>query len=255
MSIPTAQDHPGRLLRLPRTLVTGATSGIGWELALQLAGAGVPVVAIGRNALQLRALAAHSPLIETVAADLARIDTLADLAARLVERFPDLACLVNNAGIQCDRRMDDAGYGSAAIRGEIDINLVAPIVLTQALLPHLLSRQRAWIVNLTSVLAYAPRRSAAVYSASKAGLRLFTQALRGQLRGAPLLVVEVVMPLVDTPMTRGRGHGKLPASLAARALIEGLHAGSTDIRIGKARVVPLLQRWAPGLLSRILQRP
>lgn len=254
MNTRTVEHRAGKRLTLPRTLVTGATSGIGWELAVQLAGSGVPVVALGRDPQRLQALAACNPLIEVLAADLAQLGTLEELAAGLVLRHPDLGCVINNAGIQCDLRVDDAGYGSAAIRREIDVNLTAPLILTQALLPHLLSRQHAWIVNLTSALAYAPKRTAAVYSASKAGLRLFTQALRVQLRGAPIAVVEVVMPLVDTPMTQGRGGSKLPASLAARALIEGLRAGWTEIRVGKARAVPWLQRWSPRLLSHFLQR-
>jgi uncharacterized oxidoreductase len=62
------------------------------------------------------------------------------------------------------------------------------------------------------------------------------------------------MPLVDTPMTAGRGSGKVSAAHAAHQLIEGLRAGKPDIRIGKARWLPWLQRWAPRVLDRILQR-
>ncbi|MBI5259385.1 MAG: SDR family NAD(P)-dependent oxidoreductase [Burkholderiales bacterium] len=240
--------------RLPCTLVTGATSGIGRALALQLADAGVPVIALGRNPEALRALAAHSPLVTPCAADLAQIDSLPALAARLVAQHPGLGCLVNNAAIQNDLRLDDARCDSACIRHEVDVNLVAPMVLTQSLLHHLQARGSACIVNLSSGLAHAPKRSAAVYSATKAGLHLFTQALRVQMEGTPVRVVEAVMPLVDTPMTAGRGRGKLPAEQAARQLIAGLRAGQADIRIGKARWLPWLQRWAPGVLARILQR-
>lgn len=74
------------------------------------------------------------------------------------------------------------------------------------------------------------------------------------MEGEPVRVVEVVMPLVDTRMTAGRGSGKLSAAQAAQQLIEGLLAGKTDVRIGKARLLPWLHRWAPGVLTRILQR-
>lgn len=241
-------------LRLPRTIVTGATSGIGWELAIQLADAGVPVLAIGRNADRLRVLAARNRLIEVIAADLGHIEALPGLVARIVSQAPDVGCLINNAGLQCDLRVDDAGYDSAQIRREVDVNLVAPLVLAHALLPHFQSKQMSWIVNVTSGLGYAPKRTAAVYSATKAGLHLFTRALRLQMQGTSVRLVEVVMPLVDTPMTKGRGSSKLSAAQAARKLIEGLSAGRPDIRIGKARALPLMQRWAPGLLARILQR-
>ena len=62
------------------------------------------------------------------------------------------------------------------------------------------------------------------------------------------------MPLVDTPMTTGRGRAKLSAEQAARRLIEGLLAGDPHVHVGKARWLPWLQRWAPGVLARIMQR-
>lgn len=240
--------------RLPCTIVTGATSGIGRELARQLAGAGVRVVAIGRNGDELRALAAHSDLVATYRADLSEIDRLAQLAARIVSDHPDVGCLINNAGLQYDLRLDDASCSVGAMRREVDVNLVAPMILTQRLLPHLLTRRQSLIVNITSGLGYAPKRTAAVYSATKAGLHLFTRALRVQMEGASVRVVEAVMPLVDTPMTAGRGRGKLSAGEAARQLIDGLSAGKSDLYIGQARWLPSLQRWAPGVLARVLQR-
>jgi uncharacterized oxidoreductase len=254
MSIQALEQTSGRYPRLPCTIVTGATSGIGRALAIQLAEAGIPVIAIGRNLDQLRALAAHSGLMATYAADLGEIDCLPALAARIVSDHPGVGCLINNAGIQNDLRMDDASCDGGKIRHEVDVNLIAPMVLTHALLPHLQSKRLSWVVNVTSGLGYAPKRTAAVYSATKAGLHLFSQALRVQMQGATIRVVEVVLPLVDTPMTAGRGSGKLSAAHVAHQLIEGLLAGKPDIRIGKARWLPWLQRWAPSVLASILQR-
>lgn len=240
--------------RLPCTIVTGATSGIGRELARQLAIDGVKVIAIGRNADALRALATGSGQIAVYAADLSAIDDVPALAARIIAEHPDVGCLINNAGIQNNLRLDDVSCGVGAIRQEVDINLVAPMVLTQALLSHLQARRLSLIVNVTSGLGYVPKRTAAVYSATKAGLHLFTSALRVQMEGSTVRVVEAVMPLVDTPMTTGRGRAKLSAEQAARRLIEGLLAGNPHIHVGKARWLPWLQRWAPGVLARIMQR-
>lgn len=254
MSTQALKQIPRRQPNLPRTIVTGATSGIGRALAIQLIEAGVPVIAIGRNEDQLRELAARSGLVATYAADLSEIDALPALVARIVSAHPDVGCLINNAGIQNDLRVDDAPCDAAQICHEVDVNLVAPMVLTQALIAHLQRQPLGLVVNLTSALGYMPKRTAAVYSATKAGLHLFTQALRVQMAGTTVRVVEVVMPLVDTPMTAGRGGGKLPPAQAAHSLIEGLLAGKQDIRIGKARLLPWLQRWAPWMLARILQR-
>ncbi len=235
-----------------RSLVTGATSGIGLALTEQLAAAGLPVVALGRRTETLLALQARYPSLAVVQADLSALGQLDALARHLVSAFPDLCCVIHNAGIQHNVRFDAADYGLDAIRTEIDTNLVAPIALTRALLPQLLSRPQAWVVNVGSGLAFSPKRSSAVYSATKAGLHLFTQGLRVQMQGSPLYVVETVMPLVDTPMTLGRGQNKLSATEAAAQIIQGLQAGRQDIWVGKARGIPWLQRFAPSVLRRIM---
>lgn len=254
MNTPALNRSRSARARLPCTIVTGATSGIGLELTRQLAGAGVQVLAIGRHTEALRTLAARSDRVAIYAADLGAIDALPALAARLLAEHPEVGCLINNAGIQNNGRFDDASGGAGAIRHEVDVNLVAPMVLAQALLPHLQARRHGLIVNVTSGLGYVPKRTAAVYSATKAGLHLFTSALRVQMAGSTVRVVEAVMPLVDTPMTAGRGRNKLSAEQAAGQLIAGLQAGQPTVHIGKARYLPWLQRWAPRVLAKIMQR-
>src|SRR5690606_27083328 len=123
--------------------------------------------------------------------------------------------------------------------------------LTEILLPHM-ARPGGTICFLTSVLAYAPKNSAPVYCASKAGLRSFALALRRQLAPQGLRVVEIVPPLVATAMTGGRGRGKIPPEKAARAVLAGLAAGSDRIAIGKAGPALFLDRWAPRLLARMM---
>lgn len=236
-----------------RTIITGATSGIGYELAAQLSAAGVSVIALGRQPRQLAALAVLSSRIEPVAVDLTDRDAVRDVVSTLTASYADIDGLINNAGVQYDRRFDDPTYGPAEIEEELSVNLTAPVLLTHRLLPTLTRQPSATVVNVTSGLGYVPKRTAAVYSASKAGLRLFTDALRIQTRGTSVRVVEAVMPLVDTPMTRGRGRGKIAASDAAAQLIRGVALGHSVVRVGKARALPHLQRWAPSLLERLMQ--
>jgi uncharacterized oxidoreductase len=240
-------------LGLRAALVTGATSGIGWHLALQLADAGVHVVVVGRSASRLAELARLRPCISPLQADLADAGSLRALAERISAEAPELNCLIHNAAIQHNVRMDDAGYDLDAIEQEIDTNLLAPIALTHALLPALQLRERSWIVHLSSGLAYAPKRTSAVYSASKAALHLFGDALREQLRGSSVRVLEVVMPLVDTPMTHGRGRSKLAPDKAAAALLAGLSHPGGVVHVGQAKALPVLRRVAPGLLARVMR--
>ena len=251
---PTALQGSQTHVAMPRTLITGATAGIGRELALQLAQAGVPVLALGRNVQSLQALQDSSPRIATVVCDLSDVASLPDHAAQWVTLYPDLACVIHNAGVQDIVRMDDAGYGAGQLRQEVDINLVAPMVLTQALLPHLQSKQQACVVNITSGMGFAPKRTSAVYSATKAGLHLFSEALRAQLEGSTVRVVEAVMPMVDTAMSQGSAAGKISPAQAARELITGMNKGLSVVWVGKARAIPVLLRLAPSVLARVIQR-
>ena len=240
--------------RATTIVVTGASSGIGRDIAIALSERGSVVVAIGRNRDRLERLAADHERIEARVADIGRIGGLGPLVDDIVARHGQIDGLINNAAIQIDRRIDDTSYLDADIASEVEINLTAPMVLARRLLPHLQTRMRAVIVNLTSGLAFVPKRSAAVYSASKAGLHLFSEALRVQLRGSNVRVVEAVMPLVDTPMTAGRGRGKISSEDAAGAVVAGLWTGPETLYVGKARLLPPMLRLAPRMAARILQR-
>lgn len=253
--LPTVGRMTNRILPYPWPccLVTGATSGIGLHLVRQLAEAGVEVVALGRDVARLEALAARSAYLSVVQADLLDLDAIPALAARLVATHPRLAGVVLNAGVQHDVRFDADGYGPRQVRDEVAVNLTAPMLLAQALLPHLAAQPHATIACMTSVLAQSPKPRAAVYSATKAGLARFADALRLQLEPGPVRVVELVVPLVDTPMTAGRPGAKLPPEAAAAAILSGLRSGRPVVRVGKARAAAWLHRFAPWILARVMR--
>ncbi|MEZ4588730.1 MAG: SDR family NAD(P)-dependent oxidoreductase [Gemmatimonadales bacterium] len=164
--------------------------------------------------------------------------------------------LVNNAGVQ--RNHDWIATPTAdrvsALESEIAVNLTSPLALTALFLDDLVAADEAAIVNLSSLLALTPKRSAPVYCATKAGIRAFGRGLAYQLESHPnLRVVEVVPPLVDTGMTAGRGSGKISPAEAANEIVRGLERDQTEILVGKARLVTRLHRWLPGLVARMLK--
>ncbi|MGN9813363.1 SDR family oxidoreductase [Micromonospora sp. BQ11] len=239
-------------------LITGATRGIGRELTEQLLGLGAHVVAVGRDHQQLTFLTGtYGDRVTPWAVDLADPDAVDVLVRQLPERHPTLAMVINNAGVQTitDLFADDAAM-RPVLRAEIAVNLDAVVALCTGLLPQLRRQPSAAIVNVTSGLALAPKASAPVYCATKAAVRTFTRALRYQCQDtAPhIRVTDVILPLVDTDMTRGRGHGKISAAAAATAIIAGIHRGSPEVYIGKARLLPALLRLAPALAYRTLRR-
>ncbi|MGL5817697.1 MAG: SDR family oxidoreductase [Phycicoccus sp.] len=242
-------------------LVTGGARGIGRELSLRLVAAGAHVVAVGRAEGNLDALRAalgdDADRLSTIVADLADPGGVDALLAEVRERHPGLSVVVNNAGVQrlTDFVTEDPAVTLPAMRHEVAVNLTAVVTLTAGLLPLLAAQSSAAVVNVTSGLAIAPKRSAPVYCATKAGVRSFTRALRYQCAaGAPgVRVVDVVMPLVDTDMTRGRGRSAIAPEAAARAAIDGLCRGSHEVLVGRSAVLAIAMRLSPTLAYRLLR--
>jgi uncharacterized oxidoreductase len=215
-------------------LVTGGGSGIGLALAGRLLVAGHTVIACGRRESALRAAADAHPGLVTRVCDLAREEARAALVAWVVDAFPALDVVVNNAGIQRRVRLAEPEPW-ATTREELAINLDAPIDLTLRLLPHLRARPAATVVNVTSGLSFAPYAAAAVYSATKAALHSFTLSLRHQLADTPVRVVEILPPAVNTDLG-GPGLHATGAPLAAFAdeVVARLLAGELEIAYGTA---------------------
>lgn len=231
-------------------LVTGGSAGIGRELALQLAAAGATVIIVARDADRARTtMAQASGRMTLIEADLSLHEEQDRVVSEAARRFPDLAILVNNAGIQVN--LPETGIGddgsAAKFREEIAINIAAPVALSFGLMPVMARLKEAAIVNIASGLAIAPKRTAPVYCATKSAIRTFSRALRYRCEDAApsIRVIDVVMALVDTEMTRGRGGGKISAGEAAHAVLKGIEAGKKEVWVGKARLLDLLQRLAP----------
>ncbi len=241
MSSPLA--HPTTVL------LTGATSGIGAALVPRLLDRGHTVIALARRAAHLPARAGLVP----VTADLTDLPGLPALAASIATDHPGLSVLLNAAAVQHAIPLTDLASSPKMLIEEAALNLTAPALLVQALLPTLLRQPDGAVVNLSSGLASFPKEAGGLYSATKAGLSSFTTSLRWQLEATPLLVAEVILPLVDTPMTAGRGRGKISADAAAEAILSGIDARRTMIRVGAARALPLISALAPWLGRRLLR--
>lgn len=181
-------------------LITGGGSGIGRGLAEAFHAAGNKVIIAGRRRATLDEVAHANPGIDVAALDVGQDDIKA-FAASLFARHPDLNVLVNNAGIMRaeDLLAEPADLDDA--EATIATNLLGPIRLTAALLPHLRRQTRAAIVNVTSGLAFVPMANFPTYCATKAALHSYTQSLRFQLRDTAVQVIELPPPAVATDLT------------------------------------------------------
>jgi uncharacterized oxidoreductase len=240
-------------------LVTGGTSGIGLALTHALVEAGARRVGVvGRNPARLAALAAIRPgVVIPHRADLAEPADVERLLQEVATTAPDLSLVINNAGTQrlTDFTREDPLAVLPALRAEIAANLTGVVALSAGLLPLLSRQPSAALVNVTSGLALAPKRSAPVYCATKAAVRSFTRALRYQCEdgGLPVRVIEALPPLVDTPMTAGRGRGKLSPERCAAEILAGVRRGAPEIAVGRTRLLRVLQRVSPALAYRIMR--
>lgn len=242
-----------------RALVTGGSTGVGFALAAELLRRGCTRVALcGRDPHRLaRARSALGADVLTVPCDVTDADDRSHLLAMVEKEWGGLDLLVNNAAVQVetDHLAGPTPRVLRSVSDEIETNLTAPVLLTLQALPALRASGHAAVVNIGSGLALAPKRAAPVYCATKAALSTYTRALRYQLQdsGARIQAVEVVLPLVDTDMTRGRGSGKISPERAAEAIVNGLARNRSEIYVGKARLLPFLMRVAPSVPRRLLR--
>ena len=230
-------------------LVTGGTDGIGIEIARQLMARGASVIVCGRRQALLDAATAEG--MEAIAADLSSGEGVAALVAAVKDRPLDI--LINNAGASADYDLAQAIDLSVNDRA-IFLNLNAPIQLAALLVPGLKTRPEAALVNVTSGLAIAPRAGGPVYCATKAGLRSFTKAIRYQLRGTNVRVIEALPPVVDTQMTAGRDGGKMSPAECARQIVEAIARGKNEANVGMVKILKVVFSLSPRLAEAVMIR-
>jgi len=174
-------------------LVTGASAGIGLAVSKKLAALGARVALVARTEKTLRQ-AAEQIKGEPFALDVKDLAAVADLPQRVVDRMGALDIVINNAGVH--HRGPALTVAPLALGEMITVNLAAPVVLSRAAAPFL--REGGSIVNVASLAGMAPTRYLATYGASKAGLRAFSRALRGELSERGISVSVVSPGPVDT---------------------------------------------------------
>jgi uncharacterized oxidoreductase len=220
-------------------LITGGATGIGFALAELLLKEGNKVLVCGRRPDKLAEAKAKLPALETKICDVADEGGRKALVQWAVEGF-GVNVLVNNAGMQrmvdFTKGLDDLASGD----NETRINFEGPVYLTAMMVPHLLERPEAAVVNVSSGLGFIPLAMMPVYCATKAALHSFTVSLRHQLKPTSVKVFEVIPPIVDTELDRGsralRGQVDrgISAQQAAAEILEGLRQDRFEIAVAGA---------------------
>jgi NAD(P)-dependent dehydrogenase (short-subunit alcohol dehydrogenase family) len=238
-----------------RTLVTGASSGIGAGLAEELARQGAIVGICARRGELLAEVVGrcmkHSPESRMWVVDLADEDAVDQLAVDALDAFGGIDLLVNNAGIP--KRRQVTALNIETITQVMHINYLSPMRLTMALLPQMLARGSGTIVNVSSIAALLSAPGEAAYDASKAALTAFSEAMAVDLWDAGIKVMVVYPGVIDTPLFSLPDNdvpdipvAAEPVSVAVDAIVGGLASGADqvfvpeyfrDIAVGKAQDV------------------
>jgi len=224
-----------------RVLLTGAGSGIGRRLALELAIRGGQLVLVGRHEQPLTETAAmvgvRGGSAHVLTADLTAPGAPERVVGSALELLGGLDVLINNAGNVRAGRLDEVD--TADILAMLALNLTAPILLTKAALPHLRAAATAHggaaVLGISSGIALVGLPFYATYAATKAGLARFDEALRRELIGTGIRVATAYPGATDTAMMatsqagEDLGFGRRPVEEVAAEIVAGLEAGGVEI--------------------------
>lgn len=220
-------------------LITGGGSGIGLALAEEFARLGNQIVVAARSAERLAAAAQRG--FAVLPADLSDPGSIKSLARKALDNFPALNVVIHNAGIMKNENLRARDTEDVATE-TIATNLAGPILLTTALLPHLLQQTEAAIMTVSSGLAFVPLAMTPTYCATKAAIHSYTQSLRYQLKDTSVQVIELVPPYVQTGLMGRRqaeDSAAMPLSQFISEALEILKSQPQAAEILVRRVHPL----------------
>ncbi len=249
-----------------RVLVTGASRGIGREIAIQCAAAGARVALVARNEQAIKELAvelggtAHP-------CDLADLDQVRDLLARVEADGGPVDVLVNNAGLDAVGGLEHAS--AEEIAELLHVNLHAPVELSRQVLPGMVARKAGHVVNVSSFASAAMFPGGTAYAASKGGLSSFTEVLRWELKGTGVDLTLVELGPIPTDMlTHVKDYAPteagfkrlyrlglivdVPASTVAAHVVKAITGRKRSIRLPRRGVLFPMLRASSQRIIRVL---
>jgi uncharacterized oxidoreductase len=181
-------------------LITGGGSGIGRGLAEAFHKLGNHVIIASRRQQLLDEVTAANPGMSSLTLNIEDPASIRTFAAKLIAEFPALNVVIHNAGIMRPEDLLANPPNTADAEATITTNLLGPIRITAALLPHLQKQPHATIVTVSSGLAFIPMAMTPTYNATKAAIHSWSQSLRYQLKATSVEVLELVPPYVQTEL-------------------------------------------------------
>jgi short-subunit dehydrogenase len=250
-----------------RAIVTGASSGIGRETALELARQGARLVVVARREERLGQLAdeivAAGGRIETLAGDVTDAAVRQKAVDTAVSAFGGLDILVNNAGVGAMGLFEDSS--PERLRRVMEVNFFALVEMTRLALPVLKQGTRPIVVNVSSILGHRGVPHSSEYSASKFAVEGFSESIRAELAGRGIDVLVVSPGTTETEFFQSvlerttdaawPEHTPVSAAYVARKIVRAIRTGRHEIiPYNLGRILCWLNRLSPGLVDRLMAR-
>ncbi|NLT52209.1 MAG: SDR family NAD(P)-dependent oxidoreductase [Ignavibacteria bacterium] len=227
-------------------LITGGSTGIGFEIARQLVNLNNKVIICSRSIEKLEAAKRMIPSLHIFKCDISDKSECEKLFNWINNSFSECNILINNAAIvhKTNFQSDEQIISKAEL--EMQTNYFGPLRLTKLFLPFFEKKENASIIYITTGLVYAPKAVYPVYCSTKAALHSFIQTLRLQLKSANIKITEVLMPAVNTLFHDGNPPRiAISASKAVQEMIAGLIKDKMEIKVAGTKIIYLLSRVAP----------
>lgn len=217
--------------------ISGGSAGIGLAIAKKLNAAGNKVIINGRNEERLQKALKELDQAVAIQGDLSVESDRIRIANDLKTNYPDVNIIINNAGAAFAYLLSETigAHEKAAI--EMNTNYFSVIHFTELLIPHLLQKAEAAVINISSIAVFGSHVMLPTYGATKAALHSYTAALRQTYQDQKKLqVYEVYPPLVDTEFSAEIGGANgIPASEVADELFLALEKNQFDVPVGDTK--------------------
>lgn len=242
-------------------LITGGGSGIGLALAKELLKLNNTIIICGRNSETLENAKRETPGLHTLSCDVSNEDSVKLLVQKILQKYPTLNVLVNNAGLMRFWNVQRNDINISEQKKEILTNVFGTIQLTQSFIPHLLKQKTSAVVNISSALAFLPMSAAPIYNATKAAIHSYSISTRQQLRNTSIKVFEVLPGGVETQMAKSLekiigadGGPTMTPEKLVQYIVKGLQKNSFEIRPGIANMLYYVHRFLPSFAQNMIMR-
>ena len=250
--------------------ITGASGGIGKELAIQMANAGAKIILTARNVEKLNAVKDSLPgnghLVYPK--DLLKTEAIPDAVKEVVAKVGNIDILVNNAGVS--QRSLAKHTNLEVDRKIMELDYFSAVILTKSLLPHMIERRQGLILSISSIAGKMGTPMRTAYCAAKHALIGFMDALRAEVHadGIRVMVVNPGSVQTDISMNALEGDGSkhnvtdpliangFPVEECVRRIINGIKNGTPELLIakGKEKLAVYARRFYPTLLFKMMTK-